>query len=119
MMRTISSSQSSRLPRSSPDEGTSFPDLEPAGGMVDEPVPSDTRLSRVPGRIAEDTRIQGRRLYLYDINGRGPEPRRHRGAVLAPRQLGRGLQGKSLIKHSMCIPSVITAYKGACHHTQG
>jgi hypothetical protein len=29
------------------DEGTSFPEPEPARGMVDEPVPSDTRLSRV------------------------------------------------------------------------
>jgi hypothetical protein len=59
MERTSSSRRSCHLPRSSPDEGTSFPDPEPARGMVDEHVLSDTRLSRVWEMIEGDTRILG------------------------------------------------------------
>jgi hypothetical protein len=58
--------------------------------------------------------MRGRRLYLNAIGGRGPAPRRRGEAVLAR---GRGLQGVSLIKLSMIIPSVVVAYKDACHCT--
>jgi hypothetical protein len=45
MLRTSSSRRSSRLLRTSPDEGTSFLEPKPTRGMVDELVLSDTRLS--------------------------------------------------------------------------
>jgi hypothetical protein len=54
MLRTSSSKRSTRLPMSLPDEGTSFLEPELAGGMVDEPVPSDTRFSRVQEMIEGD-----------------------------------------------------------------
>jgi hypothetical protein len=44
------------LPRSSSKVLFSFPEPEPTGGMVEEPVPSDTRLSWVQSR---ETRIRG------------------------------------------------------------
>jgi hypothetical protein len=47
MERTNSSGCSSRLPRSSPKVLFSFLEPEPARGMVEEPVSSDTRLSLV------------------------------------------------------------------------
>jgi hypothetical protein len=38
--------------------------------------------------------MYGRRLYLYEIDGRGPGPRRGGGAILAPRRQGRGYKAK-------------------------
>jgi hypothetical protein len=35
----------------------------------------------------------GRRQYLNEVAGRGPGPRRHGGAVTAPRRRGRYLPG--------------------------
>jgi hypothetical protein len=83
--RTNSSKRLRILLRSSPPMAESFPDLKAVGGMAPKSEPFDTRLSRASGRIAWETKIRGRRLYLYETDGRGPGPRRCEGAVLAPR----------------------------------
>ncbi|KAG8091989.1 hypothetical protein GUJ93_ZPchr0012g20061 [Zizania palustris] len=48
---TNSSKRSSCLLRSSPEVLVSFPELELAGGMVEEPKRSDTKLSWVCGKL--------------------------------------------------------------------
>jgi hypothetical protein len=70
--RTNSSKHLRILLRSSPPMAESFPDLKAVGGMAPKSEPFETRLSRAAGRIAWETKIRGRRLYLYETDGRGP-----------------------------------------------
>jgi hypothetical protein len=65
-----------RLARSSTVTAESFPESALAvDGMVGEPGKTDTKLSWV-GESGEFDSMMRQRLYLKDVAGRGPGPRR-------------------------------------------
>jgi hypothetical protein len=78
----------------------SFPEpMSVVGAMTDEPKQADTKLSRVGDSMELETTIQ-RRLYLKEVNCRGPGPRRRGGAVMAPRCRGRIIRGNQPVVNS-------------------